>query len=633
LSVARKLIVGAGCLIALLLCSSIVSSMNSLRAQSEVRGLVREEDSHALVNHFAAAFATARAHVWRALGAGQPQYWAQADAALDAAAADLGRLETLTTPDRGDDVKALAPDIAAYKDVLAGLRKFESFNDAINIDRGQDLLNQGETVAADILERAEALGKRYDAAAVAVETQSQSAAARALQIVVWLTVGSMLGALVFAFLLMRSIRRPISDITTVAGALARGDFAAAVPHLDERNEFGELARAFEALKTAGAERDRLQSASGRERSEVERERERRAAETAEIARELENAFAALGHGLHRLAEGDLGIRLDAAFPAKFGRIREDFNQAAAKLGVAVGAVAAGAGAIRRGADEIAGVSADLKQRTERQAASLEEAAAALGEINQTVQNAAQSAKHAAGIVANANSDAQSGAGVVTEAVAAMDAIAKSSRQIGQIIGVIDEIAFQTNLLALNAGVEAARAGESGKGFAVVASEVRGLAQRSAEAAKEIKTLISASGGEVARGVEMVSRSGQALQRIITQVGEINGVVAAMAASAEEQANGVREVNLAVDEMDKATQQNAGMVDQAAAASRSLSQETSRLVAMVEQFRLDGAQSSLRGALQEAAPHAFAKPAAPVRPSAGAKPRAVRTAGGEDWAEF
>ena len=235
--------------------------------------------------------------------------------------------------------------------------------------------------------------------------------------------------------------------------------------------------------------------------------------------------------------------------------------------------------------EITGAADDLSRRTEQQAASLEETAAALDQITATVKKTSEGAVEATTAVASARTDADRGGEVVREAVSAMSRIESSADQIGQIIGVIDEIAFQTNLLALNAGVEAARAGDAGRGFAVVASEVRALAQRSAGAAKEIKALISASSREVGAGVALVGRTGEALDRIVGQVARVEELVREIAASAREQATGLNEVNAAVNQMDQVTQQNAAMVEQSTAASHALASECDALNQLVCGFRL------------------------------------------------
>jgi len=368
----------------------------------------------------------------------------------------------------------------------------------------------------------------------------------------------------------------------------------------------------------------------------------------------------LGDGLKTLAAGDLTIALDDGFTASYAQIRQDFNEAVDKLKATLLAVVSSAGAIETGTREISTAADDLARRTEQQAASLEETAAALTEITATVKKSASGASHARQVVASADEDAKKSAVVVREAVEAMDAIAKSSAQIGQIIGVIDEIAFQTNLLALNAGVEAARAGDAGKGFAVVASEVRALAQRSAEAAKEIKGLISKSSVQVGHGVELVAETGKALERIMAQVSEINTVVSDIAAGAHEQSTGLEQVNTAINQMDLVTQQNASMVEESTAASHSLSQETTQLADLIGRFQVGQAKpdDALRRELQKAAPHAFRQPgktpaaappaptpvaAAPVKASRAPAPRTAPVAqkavangapvGKEDWQEF
>jgi methyl-accepting chemotaxis protein len=317
----------------------------------------------------------------------------------------------------------------------------------------------------------------------------------------------------------------------------------------------------------------------------------------------------LGEGLKNLAAGDLQVCLDDTFSAQFAQIKNDFNETVDKLKETMQAVVSSATTIQSGTLEIAAASDDLSRRTEQQAASLEETAAALNQITATVRNSAEGAKHAREVVANADGDAKQGAIVVRQAVEAMDAIAKSSGQIGQIIGAIDEIAFQTNLLALNAGVEAARAGDAGKGFAVVASEVRALAQRASTAAKEIKGLVSNSTSHVDAGVKLVAETGKSLERIISQVSEINTVVANIAAGAQEQASSLQEVNTAITHMDETTQKNAAMVEETTAASHSLSQETHQLSTLIGQFKIEDANQAtdLRRQLEKAAPHVFTKP--------------------------
>jgi methyl-accepting chemotaxis protein len=295
----------------------------------------------------------------------------------------------------------------------------------------------------------------------------------------------------------------------------------------------------------------------------------------------------LGEALKGMAEGDLTLQLRDGFSAAYAQLRDDFNGAVVKLKTTVAEVMGLAGTLASSAEELKGSANDLSRRTEGQASSLEESSAALTEVTETVQRSAEGAKHARQIVERADREAKASAAVVEKTVAAMTAIAESSQEIGQIIGVIDEIAFQTNLLALNAGVEAARAGEAGRGFAVVASEVRALAQRSAEAAKDIKNLITASDGHVRTGVELVGETGRALGGIASSVAEVNEVIVSMASAAQEQATALQEVSAAIEQMSATTQQNAAMVEESNAAGQALSDESARLAQLVGQFRVGG----------------------------------------------
>jgi len=294
---------------------------------------------------------------------------------------------------------------------------------------------------------------------------------------------------------------------------------------------------------------------------------------------------ALATGLDLLAKGDLTHRIETKFPAEYELLRRDFNKAMDELSTVLSAVAQASGGVHTGAGEISQASNDLSRRTEQQAASLEETAAAMDEITTTVREAAQTAARANKVVVQTRQEAEHSGEVVGRAIEAMGGIERASSEISEIISVIDGIAFQTNLLALNAGVEAARAGDAGKGFAVVASEVRALAQRSADAAKDVKSRITASSEQVDVGVGLVSETGAALQRIIASIAEINGLVADIATSAEQQASGLQQVNTAVAEMDGVTQQNAAMVEEATAASRSLAAEADQLATQLGRFQL------------------------------------------------
>jgi methyl-accepting chemotaxis protein len=354
-------------------------------------------------------------------------------------------------------------------------------------------------------------------------------------------------------------------------------------------------------------------------------------------------------GLKQLADGNLKQRIEAAFVPELDRLRADFNSSLETLEKSMLAIHANVEAIRGGAGEIGVATDDLSRRTEQQAASLEETAAALDEITATVKKAAEGATHARDVVSTARSDSETSGEIVRKATESMTGIEQSSKQIGQIIGVIDEIAFQTNLLALNAGVEAARAGEAGRGFAVVASEVRALAQRSADAAKEIKGLIATSTAQVDQGVHLVAEAGGALDRIMTQVVDISNIINDIASGAQQQATGLQEVNVAVNQMDQVTQQNAAMVEETSAATHTLSEETEALQQLINRFQLrPNGDEALRRAVKKAAPHAFRpappRPAAaavkarpPVRPVAkavvnGPRPSAVAADDGS-WDEF
>jgi len=371
--------------------------------------------------------------------------------------------------------------------------------------------------------------------------------------------------------------------------------------------------AIEALQRIAHEQSDEATRAITQRQAADDARRRLDAERQKAAREQELAIAALAEGLEHLASGDLIFRLTETLAVEYEALRADFNAAIATMHETMQAITMVAQGVRSGAEEITQASDDLSHRTEQQAASLEETAAALDQITATVHKTAEGATEARSVVVATKADAERSGDVVRQAVSAMDGIEKSSKQIANIIGMIDEIAFQTNLLALNAGVEAARAGDAGRGFAVVASEVRALAQRSANAAKEIKTLISTSTQQVDVGVRLVGETGNALGRIVAQVAKLNTLVTDIAASAREQAAGLAQVNTAVNLMDQVTQQNAAMVEQATAASHNLSDEAADLARLVGQFQIGPHTGS--PTFGQAAPKTPPKPRT-TTPSAG-----------------
>jgi len=349
-----------------------------------------------------------------------------------------------------------------------------------------------------------------------------------------------------------------------------------------------------------------------------------------VSQEQEQIVARLGHGLSNLADGDLNSRIAEPFPAKYEPLRKDFNRAVESLSTAIGSVAQVVRTIHAGSNEIRSATQDLSRRTEEQAASLEESATALNEITVMVKGTAQSAGKMTGAISDAHREASEGGEVVNRAVKAMGAIEQSAQEITQIINVIDGIAFQTNLLALNAGVEAARAGDAGKGFAVVANEVRALAQRSAEAAKDIKALIMTSAQQVEEGVGLVGETGSMLGRIVARVAEVNALIASVSETTETQAAGLQQVNSAVADMDKVTQQNAAMVEQSTAAARSLADEAEELARLVRKFSTGDAGGAMRAAPPAApAPRA----AAPARVTPRKSGNLALAVDQDDWSEF
>ncbi|KIC11675.1 chemotaxis protein [Leisingera sp. ANG-M1] len=404
---------------------------------------------------------------------------------------------------------------------------------------------------------------------------------------------------VLALAIGSSMASAVQSITKAMKGLADGDNAVKITGQQRGDEVGDMARSLEVF------RDQLAQMQ---------EAEQKKAEGKDA--ELKNVVQELSSRLSRLSEGDLTIQIQENFPEEYEQLRADFNASIENLSTTVVQVVDSTSSIRNGAAEISQASDDLSQRTESQAATLEQTAAAIDELTASVRNAAEGARNVESTVQEARQEAEESGEVVQSAVTAMGGIEESSTKISQIISVIDDIAFQTNLLALNAGVEAARAGEAGRGFAVVASEVRALAQRSSDAAMEIKTLIGDSTRQVEQGVDLVGRAGEALQSIVGRVSHISQLVSEIAEGAAEQSTGLAEINTGMTQLDQVTQQNAAMVEEATAAGHMLNNDAGKLSELVSNFRISG-DTAVRTA-----------PPAPALPDAGPAP----SAHGDGWAE-
>ena len=419
---------------------------------------------------------------------------------------------------------------------------------------------------------------------------SASVSATILYAICGMVAGIVLAMALAMVIAHKGITAPMARLRERMASLASGETQSEIVGLDRKDEIGQMAEAVAVFRDNALERQRLEQEADDNRSLSEKERIEREAVKAREAADVKFAVENLAQALSQLSEGNVSYRIEQRFTAALDGVRNDFNASASKLQEALEQVAGDARSIEAGSAEIRSAADDLAKRTEQQAAAVEETAAALEEITTTVKDAARRAQEAGDLVGRTRQGAEKSGHVVQNAVKAMEEIEKSSGEIGNIIGVIDDIAFQTNLLALNAGVEAARAGDAGKGFAVVAQEVRELAQRSANAAKEIKTLITASNHQVQNGVHLVGETGKALEMIVSEVQEINRHVTAIVESAQEQSSGLQQINTAVNTMDQDTQKNAAMVEEQTAASHGLARDVASLNALLSQFRLAGSSA-------------------------------------------
>ena len=390
-------------------------------------------------------------------------------------------------------------------------------------------------------------------------------------------------------LLARALGRPIVRLTGIMDELSRGRNDITVPDAERGDELGSMSRAVVVFRDAAVAKARADA-------------------------EQNDVIGRIGGALGQLADSDLTTRL-SGFPPSYAAIERDFNTAVSRLSGSLAAVRVNASGITSGVVEMNEAADDLARRAEQQAASIEETSAAMNEIAQSVTAAATKAQSAEGIVRKASSDVANSEAIVRKTVSAIGDIERSSNEIAEIIAVIDGLSFQTNLLALNAGVEAARAGDAGKGFAVVASEVRALAERSAEAARDISARITTTVERVRSGVELANKTDESLRLIATGMQNISGLVESIAGGASEQATSIQQVNLAINDMDGVTQANAAMVEEVTAAVRALSAETRALEQQVNRFRVDDtgmAPTAPIVSMRRAAPPVPAPAPAPMR---------------------
>ena len=504
-----------------------------------------------------------------------------------------------------------------------------------------------------------------------------------------ITNGSIIGLVVvllggLGWAVIRSITQPLATMTGTLDRLAQRDWQAEVSGQDRGDEIGDMARAVSVLKQNGMAAERLQEEVEAERQRNEQNRTAQeaaldtaigqvvaAASTGHLDRRIDTALLhgvmarigeqmnamldTISHALENiqatvagLAKGDLRSRMDGHYDGVFATLQHDLNSMADTLTGVVRNIAAAAEAQSNASAEISSGSQDLAQRTESQAASIEQTAASMHEITTTVKQNADNAQAANQLAVAARDTAEKGGAVVADAVKAVTQIEGSAQKISDIVGLIDEIAFQTNLLALNASVEAARAGEAGKGFAVVAQEVRALAQRSANASKDIKALITESNAQVKTGASLVNQTGASLTEIVTAIKEVSDVVAEIAAASREQATGLDQGNTGVGSMDEMTQRNGALVEQTSASAQALADQGRQLADLVSFFKLGAGMTPSSAAAPRPAPTAAPavvptapKPATAAKPAAAppatprpAPPRPTQTdAEGDDWQEF
>ncbi|MEF0863692.1 methyl-accepting chemotaxis protein [Rhizobium sp. BR 318] len=563
-------------------------------------------------------------------------------------------------PQRKDDFATITSELTAIRATIVPIQKLALANDndaALKLTRDTFAPARAkfDTDATKLYDWSKSELQRKNDAANAVTDKT------ILTSYVVQTIGAAFAIILGLAIAALQIVRPMRGLTEAMATLARGDLDIAVPGVARGDELGAMARAVEVFKQNGirvremnAQEAALQAKSADLQSSIgevvsaavagdftqritkhydNADLDRFATSVNQLVTSVDRGIAETRRVISALADGVLTENMHGEFQGAFGELKNNVNASMANLRSVLGEVRVAIDTINGGAGEMRIASGDLSKRTEQQAAALEETSSALEEITVAVKSSTERATEASHMVDEARRSTEQSSAVVKDAVSAMGRIEQASGEIGQIINVIDEIAFQTNLLALNAGVEAARAGDAGKGFAVVAQEVRELAQRSATAAKDIKALIHRSGEEVNTGVRLVTATGDALGLIQSHVIKVNEHVHSIATAAKEQSTGLSEVSTAVNQMDQTTQQNAAMVEESTAAANRLADEASNLAQLIARFKLDGSDSSPRAARHDSKPVASPARALGQRLAGAFGGRAAAAVATKEWEEF